>query len=98
MENEFLFEHLINNKVSSILRWVDLYRSASVVDKNGLHNAIKVSRTELCLSIALDKLRQELSGEHKKIVEKCYDQLLDSPDFGTIDKIITTLHKQNIIN
>ena len=43
MENEFLFEHLINNKVSSILRWADLYRSASVVDKNGLIMPLKLA-------------------------------------------------------
>lgn len=98
MENELLFERLIIDKVSNIQRWADLYRSASVMDKNGQHNAIKVSRTELCLSIALDKLRHELSGEYKVIVEDCYNELLDSPTFDTIDKIITLLHKKNIIN
>ena len=96
MGNELLFEHLINDKVSTILRWADLYKAASVV-RNGEHDAIKVSRTELCLSIALDKLRKELHGEQKIIVEDCYNKLLESSDFSTIDKIITLLHKQNII-
>lgn len=97
MENEFLFEHLIKDKVSTIQPWANLYRAASAV-KNGEHDSIKVSRTELCLSIALDKLRQELSGEHKAIVEKCYNKLQVSPNFGTIDEIITTLNEKNVIN
>ena len=71
MENELLFEHLIDNKVSKCQRWADLYRGASVI-VNNIHDARKVGKVEMCLLIALDKLRQEKTGSMKDIIEECY--------------------------
>ena len=96
MENELIFEHLINDKVSKCLRWADLYRGASVIDNN-MHDAMKVGKVEMCLQIALDKLRQETTGSTRVIIEECYEKLGSNASFETIDDIITTLSKQNII-
>jgi hypothetical protein len=96
MENELLFEHLINGKVSKCLRWADLYRGASVVVNNE-HDAKKVSKVELCLLIALDKLKQQLNGTFKDLIEECYDKLSNNPSFDTIDEIISNLGEKHII-
>jgi hypothetical protein len=98
MENELLFEYLINQQVSKCIRWADLYRSASVVDTQGNHDDFKVGEVYVCLFIALNILNGTLpGGEKKEIVIKHLDALHTSVDFDTIDDIITDLHKYFII-
>lgn len=96
MENELIFENLINNKVAKCLRWADLYRGASVI-VNNIHDARKVGKVEMCLLIALDKLRQERTGSAKATIEECYEKLGSNASFNTIDDIITILSEKNII-
>lgn len=96
MENELIFEHLINNKVSKCQRWADLYRGASVI-VNNIYDARKVGKVEMCLLIALDKLRQETTGNTKATIEECYEKISGNASFDTIDDIITTLSEKNII-
>lgn len=97
MENELLFEHLINQKVSNCIRWADLYRGASVVNEKGEHDPFKVGEVHVCLFIALSRLSNELSGEKQIIVKKHFDLLHTQIDFDTIDMIITDLHDNYII-
>ena len=96
MENELLFDHLINDKVSKCLRWADLYRGASLI-VNNIHDAQKVGKVEMCLLIALDKLRQEKTGNTRDLIEECYEKLGRNASFDTIDDIMTTLSEKNII-
>lgn len=98
MENELLFEYLINQQVSKCIRWADLYRGASAVDAQENHDDFKVGEVHVCLLIALNKLYVTLpTGEKKEIVKKHIDTLHTSVDFDIINDIITDLHNHFII-
>jgi hypothetical protein len=94
MENELLFEHLINDKLSNYCRWSDLYRSASVLSNDNF-NIKKVAQVEILLLLALSKLQEERND--LKIIGECIKKLNDNPTFETIETIISELHSNNIL-
>ena len=95
MENELLFEHLMNEQVSNCVRWADLYRGASAVI-DGKHNEFKVGEVHICLYIALSKLIEQTSGDKQSIVKTHFDTLHTQTDFDTIDSIIGDLRDKLI--
>lgn len=95
MDNELIFEHLVNAYIMQG-HWADLYRGASVVGDN-YRQGFKVGAVNTLLSIALKNLFTNANKEEQIIINDCMNKLQSSYGFDIADGVISELSEKGIV-